>query len=93
MAEVILAATTSNTASVQFVVPNHENYPTVSADNLAGSEEADIQISTNGSWVNTGVSLTATASAKQVEMVGVFRVNKDTTAGNCAISLHRKGYV
>jgi len=92
MAKEILADITDAAASEQFEVSDVSNYPTISADLLAGAEEADLQILTNdGVWVNTGVSLTATAAAKQVEMIGVFRVNKDATAGACAINLHTKG--
>lgn len=74
------AAVTAGTARTVFA-PNRGFPVGIKSTGLAGSETVPIHVQVNGSWVPTGVALTATEPHARLEATGNYTVSKDVTAG------------
>ena len=95
----ILAATTSAVASTSFIVggrSDQDGRATISVIGIAGAENADIQFShdVGTTWTDlfqdgSQVRLTATNNMVTVYGPGLFRVDKEATAGATSIHLHK----
>lgn len=108
MSHELLAATTSATQSSEFSVAQKksgaglgfvgDSFPvTITADNLAGSEVATLQIKSGSTWLDAedsdgnAIELAASGSGYsrlEIYSPGVYRIDKDATASACAIYLH-----
>lgn len=97
MTQEILAATTSAAQSSSFDVggrPDQIGRATVMAIGIAGAENADIQFSHDAgtTWTDlfeagSQIRLTATNNMVTIYGPGVFRIDKEATAGATSIHL------
>lgn len=93
MAELtIIVATTSAVTKREVNLQAYEN-GILSVDALAGAEEVDVFISVNGGWEvapdtdGTAIKLTTTQTTKVLQGGAIYAVDKDSTAGACAVTL------
>lgn len=95
MAKTLLAPQTGAGASSQFKVSSEQNGQrpvSVIATGLAGAENADLQVNANDVWQDVfqdsaQVRLTATNNMVTVYGPGLYRVDKEATAGAAGIFL------
>lgn len=87
MRQTILAATTSAASNALFFDAQTLEFINVSADNLATTEEVDFLV--DGKAVTnqggTAIKLTASIPMQRLEGGVYYRIDKDATAGACAI--------
>lgn len=91
----LIAPTTAASSEPKGFNTNAYASCSIVADALAGAEEVDIYMRTNGTWepvVNASgetVKLTATQTMIGLEPGPVYGVDKDSTAGACGVYLNR----
>lgn len=90
MAYTLITATTGAVTSPRFELKLTDLPATISATGLAGAEVVDIQISQNGgsTFADTGMQLTAAENTKVISGPGIYKADKDATAGSVAVALH-----
>lgn len=73
------AVTTTNARG--FSVPNRGFAVGIKSTGLAGAETVSIYVNVNGTWVDTGDTLTAAEPHRTIQATGTYTVAKDVTAG------------
>lgn len=64
-----------------FSAPNRGFAVGIKSSGLAGSETVSIYVQVNGTWVDTGDTLTATDPHRTIQATGTYTVAKGVTAG------------